>query len=234
MNTAEGDSTFQRIAKLSANALTPDGGVDSVEFLAACSEVLPIVGELVSHSNYQALVLHHVGYEVHAIGILQYWRRSTAHRACRHTAYRRQVSSTSHIRRATSACAEKLGTAFAMVRSDVGGNIDRLETRRATDPDKFGLLFNIVLAEVEAGQEGGSLSATKGLLWLKRCAYCPRRQRWRTCAWISGQLAISVTPGAHHWRNPCKGLGALQRGMRHSQERLDEGSCNGGLCWTIK
>ncbi len=49
MNTAEGDSTFQRIAKLSANALTPDGGVDSVEFLAACSEVLPIVGELVSH-----------------------------------------------------------------------------------------------------------------------------------------------------------------------------------------
>lgn len=69
----------------------------------------------------------------------------------------------------TSLFAEKLGTAFAMVRSDVGGNIDRLEARRATDPQKFGLLFAIVLAEVEAGQQDCSTSAAKGLLWLKRC-----------------------------------------------------------------
>lgn len=54
------------------------------------------------------------------------------------------------------------------MRSDVGGNIDRLKARQATDPDKFAMVFDIVLAEVAAGQQDGSSSATKGLLWLKR------------------------------------------------------------------
>ncbi len=37
---------FVRIANLSARALAGDGQVKTTEFLAACSEVLPIVGEL--------------------------------------------------------------------------------------------------------------------------------------------------------------------------------------------
>lgn len=64
--------------------------------------------------------------------------------------------------------AEKLGTSFALVRSDVGGNIDRLRARQATAPEKFALVFDIVLAEMAAGEQNGSSSATKGLLWLKR------------------------------------------------------------------
>ena len=39
------DSVFVRIATLSAEALTPEGTVRTLDFLAACSEVLPIIGE---------------------------------------------------------------------------------------------------------------------------------------------------------------------------------------------
>jgi Glycolipid transfer protein (GLTP) len=59
------------------------------------------------------------------------------------------------------------------VRSDVGGNIDRLRGRQATDPQKYELVFDIVLAEVAVGSQNGSSSATKGLLWLKRHVNCP-------------------------------------------------------------
>ena len=64
--------------------------------------------------------------------------------------------------------AEKLGTAFSMVRSDISGNISRLQARQAQDPDRYALLFPIVLDEVDKGGDKGSSSATKGLLWLKR------------------------------------------------------------------
>ena len=59
------------------------------------------------------------------------------------------------------------------MRSDVGGNIDRLRGRQATDPQKYELVFDIVLAEVAVGSQNGSSSATKGLLWLKRHVSCP-------------------------------------------------------------
>lgn len=44
MASAPDTSVFVRIADLSAQALAQDGGVRTEEFLAACSEVLPIVG----------------------------------------------------------------------------------------------------------------------------------------------------------------------------------------------
>lgn len=66
--------------------------------------------------------------------------------------------------------AEKLGTSFALVRSDVGGNINRLKARQAAEPQTFALVFDIVLAEVAAGEQNGNSSATKGLLWLERCS----------------------------------------------------------------
>lgn len=54
-----------------------------------------------------------------------------------------------------------------MVRSDIGGNINRLAQKLAADPAKFASLFTIVLDDIEKGDTGGS-SCTKGLLWLKR------------------------------------------------------------------
>mmetsp|Transcript_19346 Transcript_19346/g.58475 ORF Transcript_19346/g.58475 Transcript_19346/m.58475 type:complete len:209 (+) Transcript_19346:161-787(+) len=106
MAGVEEQSVFLRIAALSAEALAPGGAVYTTAFLAACSEVLPIV--------------------------------------------------------------EKLGTAFAMVRMDVNGNITRLKDCQAVDPAKYAELFPIALDEVASGEACGSRSATKGILWLKR------------------------------------------------------------------
>ena len=65
--------------------------------------------------------------------------------------------------------AAKLGTGFAIVKSDVGGNIDRLATRAATQPDIYNAdIFQIVRDEVKQGTHTGSSSCTNGLLWLKR------------------------------------------------------------------
>jgi hypothetical protein len=65
--------------------------------------------------------------------------------------------------------AEKLGTGFGLVRIDVGGNVDRLAARAATDPARFNAdVFQIVKDEVVAGSQADSTSCTKGLLWLKR------------------------------------------------------------------
>lgn len=56
-----------------------------------------------------------------------------------------------------------------LVRSDVGGNIDRLAGRAATNPAAYEPdIFQIVRDEVAEGTHGGSSSCTKGLLWLKR------------------------------------------------------------------
>ena len=44
----------------------------------------------------------------------------------------------------------------------------RLAQRAAEDPEGYKILFSIITKEVEKGDEKGSTSATKGLLWLKR------------------------------------------------------------------
>jgi len=64
--------------------------------------------------------------------------------------------------------AEKLGTAFILVKSDVGGNIDRLSTRASLRPQYLDDIFTIITDEVDAGSHTDSSSCTKGLLWLKR------------------------------------------------------------------
>ncbi|KAG2499068.1 hypothetical protein HYH03_003251 [Edaphochlamys debaryana] len=63
---------------------------------------------------------------------------------------------------------EKLGTAFALVKTDVGGNIERLANRAAKDPERYKRLFTIVQDEMVEKTQGESSSCTKGLLWLKR------------------------------------------------------------------
>ena len=65
--------------------------------------------------------------------------------------------------------AEKLGTGLALVRSDVGGNIERVATAAARDPPAYEPdLFQLVRDDVAAGTHTASSSVTKGLLWLKR------------------------------------------------------------------
>lgn len=66
-----------------------------------------------------------------------------------------------------SHAAEKFGTSFLIVRSDILGNIDRLWTRQQQDLQRYQLLYPIVLEEVAKG-DTGSNSCTKGLLWLQR------------------------------------------------------------------
>ena len=56
-----------------------------------------------------------------------------------------------------------------MVRSDIHGNISRVDQRAETDPARFAAVFAIAEDEVARGVESDSRSATKGLLWLKRC-----------------------------------------------------------------
>lgn len=65
--------------------------------------------------------------------------------------------------------AGKLGTGFSLVKMDVGGNIDRLADRAATNPEAYNPdIFQIIRDEVKEGTQGGTSSCTKGLLWLKR------------------------------------------------------------------
>ncbi|KAL6189435.1 hypothetical protein ACLB2K_040824 [Fragaria x ananassa] len=63
---------------------------------------------------------------------------------------------------------EKFGAAMTLVKSDVGGNITRLETKYLSNPAEFNLLYSLVRVEVEAKTAKASSSCTNGLLWLTR------------------------------------------------------------------
>ncbi|CAN0904730.1 Glycolipid transfer protein 1 [Linum grandiflorum] len=63
---------------------------------------------------------------------------------------------------------DKFGAALAIVKSDIGGNITRLETKYSTDPAKYKLLYTMIQEEVQAKTAKGSSSCTNGLLWLTR------------------------------------------------------------------
>ncbi|KAL9240293.1 hypothetical protein vseg_014531 [Gypsophila vaccaria] len=63
---------------------------------------------------------------------------------------------------------DKFGASMALVKSDIGGNITRLENKYNSDPVKFKYLYNMVQVEVETQTAKGSSSCTNGLLWLTR------------------------------------------------------------------
>ncbi|GJN32408.1 hypothetical protein PR202_gb20917 [Eleusine coracana subsp. coracana] len=63
---------------------------------------------------------------------------------------------------------EKFGSAMSIVKSDIGGNITRLETKYASDPSKYEQLHSMVTVEVSAKIAKSSSSCTNGLLWLTR------------------------------------------------------------------
>ncbi|KAM7466538.1 hypothetical protein LguiB_014100 [Lonicera macranthoides] len=63
---------------------------------------------------------------------------------------------------------DKFGAAMTVVKSDIGGNISRIESKYSSNPSRFNYLFSMVLAEVETNTAKSSSSCTSGLLWLTR------------------------------------------------------------------
>ncbi|XP_047945222.1 glycolipid transfer protein 1-like [Salvia hispanica] len=63
---------------------------------------------------------------------------------------------------------DKFGAAMIVVKSDIGGNISRLESKYDSNPSRFNYLFTLVQAEVETSTAKSSSSCTNGLLWLTR------------------------------------------------------------------
>lgn len=63
---------------------------------------------------------------------------------------------------------DKFGAAMTVVKSDIGGNISRLEAKYSTNSSKFNYLFSFVQAEVETKTAKSSSSCTNALLWLTR------------------------------------------------------------------
>ncbi|PHU16291.1 Glycolipid transfer protein 1 [Capsicum chinense] len=63
---------------------------------------------------------------------------------------------------------EKFGAAMALIKSDIGGNITRLDSKYLSNPTKYTNLYSMVQEEVEAKTAKGSSSCTNGLLWLTR------------------------------------------------------------------
>nr|ACU14378.1 unknown [Glycine max] len=63
---------------------------------------------------------------------------------------------------------DKFGAAMALVKSDIGGNISRLETMYSSNPSRFNYLYSLVQVEVETKTAKSSSSCTNGLLWLTR------------------------------------------------------------------
>ncbi|KAJ1702000.1 Glycolipid transfer protein-like [Rhynchospora pubera] len=63
---------------------------------------------------------------------------------------------------------DKFGAAMTLVKSDIGGNITRLENKYSSDPSKYEHLYSMVQVEVEKKTAKESSSCTNGLLWLTR------------------------------------------------------------------
>ncbi|CAK8572100.1 unnamed protein product [Lathyrus sativus] len=63
---------------------------------------------------------------------------------------------------------DKFGAAMTLVKSDIGGNISRLESKYLSSPAKFNYLYSLVQVEVETKTAKSSSSCTNGLLWLTR------------------------------------------------------------------
>ncbi|KAI4303975.1 hypothetical protein MLD38_039550 [Melastoma candidum] len=63
---------------------------------------------------------------------------------------------------------DKFGAAMALVKSDIGGNITRLETKYNTNPTQYKCLYSMIQEEVQNKTAKASSSCTNGLLWLTR------------------------------------------------------------------
>ena len=131
-------SVFKDSATLVRAIKSPDGKIRTEPFLDVCRHVIPIVGMFFSTTS-------------------SFPHTTSPPSTC-----------LSHHPSPPPHFAEKLGTAFILVKSDVGGNIDRLSTRAALKPQYLDDIFSILTDEVASDSHTDSSSCTKGLLWLKR------------------------------------------------------------------
>ncbi|KAL5781676.1 hypothetical protein ACOSP7_006705 [Xanthoceras sorbifolium] len=63
---------------------------------------------------------------------------------------------------------DKFGASMALVKSDIGGNVTRLENKYLSNPTEFNHLYSMVKEEIAAKTTKASSSCTNGLLWLTR------------------------------------------------------------------
>ncbi|KAK6929754.1 Glycolipid transfer protein domain [Dillenia turbinata] len=63
---------------------------------------------------------------------------------------------------------DNFGAAMTLVKSDIGGNIRRLENKYESNTSKYKYLYSMVQEEVETKTAKSSSSCTNGLLWLTR------------------------------------------------------------------
>lgn len=63
---------------------------------------------------------------------------------------------------------DKFGAAMALVKSDIGGNITRLDSRYSSDTSSYYQLYDIVRKEIQDNTARNPSSCTNGLLWLTR------------------------------------------------------------------
>ncbi|KMZ63230.1 putative Glycolipid transfer protein [Zostera marina] len=63
---------------------------------------------------------------------------------------------------------DKFGAAMTLVKTDIGGNITRLETKYCSNPSEYNLIYSMVQEEIQNKTAKGSSSCTNGLLWLTR------------------------------------------------------------------
>ncbi|PWA93683.1 glycolipid transfer protein domain-containing protein [Artemisia annua] len=63
---------------------------------------------------------------------------------------------------------DKFGAAMAIVKSDISGNIARLDTKHTENPTRYNYLYALVQAEFETKTAKNSSSCSNGLLWLTR------------------------------------------------------------------
>ncbi|CAN1279272.1 Glycolipid transfer protein 1 [Linum perenne] len=107
---------------------------------------------------------------------------------------------------------EKFGAALAIVKSDIGGNITRLETKYSTDPEKYKLLYTMIQEEVQAKTAKGSSSCTNGLLWLTR-AMDFLVELFRNLLthqdWTMSQVAMKLGPDRKKFMDVVSGTGDI-------------------------
>jgi hypothetical protein len=70
--------------------------------------------------------------------------------------------------RESLAVLDKLGFAFRLVKSDVLGNVSKLQSTHDQDPVRFATFESMLMYDVEMGASDNGNSATVALLWLKR------------------------------------------------------------------
>lgn len=136
-------SLFAELTQLLARVRDSEGEILTTPFLGACRQFVLVVGTL-------------------AAGFCPFVAGTSGKREA--------LPAPLYLGNGSFLHAEKFGTAFALVKADIGGNIDRLQTAQQKDVSKFEHLFSAILEEVARGEQEGKYSDTNALLWLKRCA----------------------------------------------------------------